>query len=115
MLEGPVVEIDIVGFTSRYGNEDEKRHIVRKLQELLVEPGRFILPHGDFLKKFKRHGTGDGYYIFLDSIRPLAALEFVWRLIKELDEYNLQYGQDLPLHLRIVIGQGRIESLDDQY
>jgi hypothetical protein len=111
--EGCVVELDIVGFT-KYKNADEQREVLRIFQRLLDKAGKFITPYGSFVNKYLRHGTGDGYYIILDDIPPVVALQFVWLLMEELDLYNEKFGSALPLHLRCVLGYGKIELVGDQ-
>ena len=111
----PIVEIDIVGFTSRYKNENEQREIVRALRKLIDQAGKYLLPHGQFSEKFKHQGTGDGYYIRLGGTPVLPALQFVRKLMGELDGYNEKYGENLPLQLRLVIGLGQVQDIEDQW
>ncbi|MEK6767157.1 MAG: hypothetical protein AABY49_13155, partial [Planctomycetota bacterium] len=112
--EACIVELDIVGFTSRYKNQDEQREILRILQKLLDTAGKLILPYGSFSEKFQRHGTGDGYYVILDTIPPIVVLEFVNILSNGIEEHNKNFGPDLPMQFRCVLGFGSVETVGDQ-
>lgn len=104
-----IVELDIVGFTSIYRNDDEKREVLHVFQDLLNEAGKIIVRYGDITKRYRFQDTGDGCYLILDDIPPIVSLAFVFTLKKELQVYNESIGKDLPLQLRCVLGYGRVE------
>ncbi len=81
---------------------------------MLDTAGKLILPYGSFSEKFQRHGTGDGYYVILDTIPPVVVLEFVNRLSNEIEEHNKNFGPGLPMQFRCVLGFGSVETVGDQ-
>ena len=107
------VLLDIVDFRTRYKNENEQREVLRMLPILVEQAGKYLLPHGNFRLTFPRQGTGDGYKIQLDTIPPLPVLGFVQLLRNHLDEYN-RLQPDLTIQVRVVIGYGRVEIVEDQ-
>lgn len=109
-----IVELDVVGFTSLYANSDEQREVIKSLRSILDKAGCYLFPYGSFSNKFLHHGTGDGYYIVLETIPPSASLNFVLKVKDELDSHNSKSGIDFPLQLRCVLSYGSMEIVEDQ-
>ncbi len=112
----PILLVDIVGFTSLYKDDVHRKIILKQLGESMDQAGKFISPIMPFSQLFERHGTGDGYYIFLKGISTDVALEYTQKLRHDLVEYNEGIkGGDLPLSLRLVLAYGNVELVGDQY
>jgi tetratricopeptide (TPR) repeat protein len=109
----PILNIDIEDFGIK--STPEQRSILQHLQKAVTVAARFFMPYGDVWKKWRRHGTGDGYYFLLDGLSPHIALKYALNLIEELDAYNKNAGRDLSLRLRMALVIGDVELIEDQY
>lgn len=107
----PILLIDVADFTSKYAGIERKRALLRYLQELLVESARFFMPYGDVWAKWRRHGTGDGYYFLFDAVPPQVALNYSLELAERLDGFNERH-EDLQLRLRQVLVIGDVTEIN---
>jgi hypothetical protein len=109
----PILCIDVQGFTTH--NTETQRTIVRRLQRMATESARFFMPYGDPWTKWKRQGTGDGYYFPFDALSPQVALQYALNLEAAVEAHNAQHGQDLMLRLYGALVLGDVELVGDQY
>ena len=109
----PILLVDIVEFTTRYESTEDRRAVMRYLQKILTDAARLFMPYGNVWEVLRRHGTGDGYCASLVSIPPQVACKYALDICDRLAQYNASRGV-LPLHLRMVLVYGDVESQDDQ-
>jgi hypothetical protein len=109
----PIFSVDVQGFTTH--NTATQRTIVRRLQNIATEAARFFMPFGDPWAKWRRHGTGDGYYFVFDGLSPQIALQYAINLDAGLVAHNAQHGQELTLRLYGALVIGDVELVQDQY
>ncbi len=110
----PILLIDVADFTSKYREVERQRALLRHLQQISTAGARFFMPYGDVWAKWRRHGTGDGYYFLFDAVPPQVALEYALRLGEELAAWNDEHP-DLPIRLRMALAVGDVEEVGDQY
>ncbi|MEW5734056.1 MAG: AAA family ATPase [Thermodesulfobacteriota bacterium] len=109
----PILSMDIEGFSLR--NTPEQRTILTRLQELCTDAAKFFMPFGNVWGKWRRHGTGDGYYFLFDALPPQVAYKYSLEIKEKLESYNRTHGPDLPIRLRMVLALGDVELVGDQY
>lgn len=109
----PIFYMDVQGFTTH--NTATQRTIIQRLQTIATAAARFFMPYGDPWAKWRRHGTGDGYYFVLDGLSPQVALQYAVQFDTQLARHNAQHGQDLALQLYGVLVLGDVELVGDQY
>lgn len=109
----PILNIDIQGFTTY--NEATQDTLMRRLQDILTDVAQPFLPAADPWALWRRHGTGDGYYIVFVGYTAPTALQYALQLEARLGTYNAQHGQDLPLRLYGALVLGDVRLIGDQY
>lgn len=109
----PILLIDVAGFTKIEGLP-AKRALLERLQEALTAAARFFMPYGRVWEKWRRHGTGDGYYFIFDALPPAVALQYAVGIDGELAAAAARDETDLPIRLRMVLVIGDAELVDDQ-
>ncbi|MBF0566452.1 MAG: ATP-binding protein, partial [Nitrospirae bacterium] len=106
-----VVLLDIVGYTMYKG--DRRRTVKRKLREFVVDTCKSLLPNGSTIKEtFKFQDTGDGYYIIMPTLKPIAALEYICRLSEKLKSHNASPPATLHIKLRSALSFGAVTEID---
>jgi hypothetical protein len=103
----------VQGFTTH--TTETQRTIVRRVQYMATAAARFFMPYGDPWTKWKRQGTGDGYYFPFDALSPQVALQYALNLDAAVSAHNVQHGQDLVLRLYGALVLGDVELVGDQY
>jgi len=110
----PILLLDLEGFSTLQGTP-EKRAVLEQLQRMLTQAARFFMPFGDPWKKWRRHGTGDGYYFLFDgNVGPQVALRYYQSIADQLTGYNDGVGKTFPIRIRAVLAHGNVELVDDQ-
>ena len=110
----PILYIDVEAFQPR--DLPTKRVLLARLQDIATTAARFFMPFGEVWKKWRRHGTGDGYYFLFDALPPHVAYLYARRFDQELARHNAAVtDQHLRIRLRMVLVQGDVEQVDDQY
>ena len=109
----PILLLDLASFTKLEGVE-KKRLAVQELQKVLTAAARFFMPFGDPWQKWKRHGTGDGYYFLFDALDAVVAAQYALAIRDELAAANRDRDGDITLRARIVLAHGDVELVDDQ-
>lgn len=109
----PILNIDVQGFTTH--NEATQDTLTRRLQEMLTTVAQRFLPATDPWALWRRHGTGDGYYIVFVGYPPQIALQYALQLDASLVDYNAVHGQDLPMRLYAALVLGDVKLIGDQY
>jgi hypothetical protein len=111
----PILLLDLEGFSTLNGVA-EKRAILQQLQQILSQAARFFMPFGDPWSKWRRHGTGDGYYFLFDGhLGPQVALRYYLSIAEQLASYNNGVGVTFPIRIRAILAHGDVELVDDQY
>ncbi|MBI4718190.1 MAG: hypothetical protein HY763_10325 [Planctomycetes bacterium] len=110
----PILLVDAVGF-SQLETVERKRALLASLQDILRAAAKFFMPYGDPWQKWRRHGTGDGYYFIFDgSLGPQVALKYALDIKTRCSEFNRESGRDIGLRLRQSLAFGDVELVDDQ-
>lgn len=71
------------------------------------------MPFGDVWSKWRRHGTGDGYYFLFDALPPQVALRYAVGITEAVGRFNRDHP-DLTIRLRQVLALGDVEWVEDQ-
>ncbi|MBF0429450.1 MAG: hypothetical protein HQL94_11055, partial [Magnetococcales bacterium] len=109
----PVLLIDIVGF-SNWNRQEELENVVKRLQSLLDRAFAKMIDFADPVKLMPRHGTGDGYYLFFNSLPSPAAMRVAIDFEPALKLDNANYP-DYPLRLRLALAFGEVRMVGDQW
>jgi len=109
----PILLLDIADFTKNVG-VPKKRLLLEELQKVLTTAAHFFMPFGDPWGKWKRHGTGDGYYFLFDALDAVVAAQYALGIRAGLIETNRTLAGDALLRVRIVLAHGDAELVDDQ-
>lgn len=109
----PILLLDLADFTKNAGIP-KKRLLLEELQEVLTEAARFFMPYGNPWEKWKRHGTGDGYYFLFDALDAVVAAKYALEIRDGMAAANERLGGDVTLRARIVLAHGDVEVVDDQ-
>jgi hypothetical protein len=112
-----ILLIDVANFSITPGGTPGKRARIQSLQEVLRAAARFFISKGDPWRKWKewpRHGTGDGYYYLFDAGGPQVALQYALSIQKELEHANQKNGPDWRTKVRMSLGYGDVELVEDQ-
>ncbi|MBF0434633.1 MAG: SUMF1/EgtB/PvdO family nonheme iron enzyme [Magnetococcales bacterium] len=107
----PVVLVDMEGFSPL--KPDEQSAVVARLQEALTQSIKLLIGFTN-PKAIIRHGTGDGYYLFLEHYPTPVAMRFALNLENILRDDNANHP-NYPLRLRVGLTLGRVGLQGDQY
>lgn len=107
----PIVLVDTKDFSTL--KPDEKSVMVDRLQKALTESIKPLIGYTN-PKAIIRHGTGDGYYLFLENYPTPVAMRFAWNLETFLQEDNARH-EGYPLRLRVGLTLGSVGIHGDQY
>lgn len=110
----PIVLVDMAGF-SALKTEDEQYAVLGRLRHALVSSIKPLVGHADPDKIIFRcsHGTGDGYYLFLENFSTPVAMRFGLNLEKFLKVDNASHAE-YPLRLRVGLTLGQVTLAKDQ-
>ncbi|MBF0370466.1 MAG: hypothetical protein HQL52_13515, partial [Magnetococcales bacterium] len=114
LKNAPILCIDVAGFT-KLGSIPKQRLLIERLQGIVTESARFFMAYGNVWKKWRRHGTGDGYYFMLDNLPPAVALKYADNVARGVEAHHREHGESLPIQLRMVLMFGDVELVEDQY
>jgi tetratricopeptide (TPR) repeat protein len=109
----PILLLDLADFTKNAGIP-KKRLVIEELQKVAAEAARFFMPYGNPWEKWKRHGTGDGYYFLFDALDAVVAAKYALEIRDGLAAANATLAGDAKLRARIVLAHGDVEMVDDQ-
>ncbi|MBF0144997.1 MAG: AAA family ATPase [Magnetococcales bacterium] len=109
----PVVLIDMAGFSKR--NREIQIDHLKRLQQGIRESIQPMIGFADPDQVIRRHGTGDGYYLFLKGYPIPAAMRFVWNLEQFLHADKIRHPGEEPLRLRVGLTLGDVGLVGDQY
>ncbi|MBF0108653.1 MAG: SUMF1/EgtB/PvdO family nonheme iron enzyme [Magnetococcales bacterium] len=109
----PIVLIDMAGFSTR--NRDTKTDHLKRLQQGIRESIQPMIGFADPEQVIRRHGTGDGYYLFLNGYPIPVALRFALNLETFLYADKKQHSREEPLRLRLGLTLGEVGLVGDQY
>ncbi len=113
---GPLLVINIVGFSSIYKTEFERMHVIKVLQSLIDFTGEMISPYTPFSRFFKQTNSINGYYLFLENQPIDTAFVFVKALCSNLYQYNTHHnGVNTPLRLCLILAWQRTDLDINQY
>ncbi|MBF0629874.1 MAG: SUMF1/EgtB/PvdO family nonheme iron enzyme [Magnetococcales bacterium] len=109
----PIVLIDMAGFSQQ--NRDTKIDHLKRLQQGIRESIQPMIGFADPDQVIRRHGTGDGYYLFLKGYPIPVAMRFAWNLEQFLHEDKIRHPGEEPLRLRVGLTLGDVGLVGDQY
>ncbi|MBF0631074.1 MAG: SUMF1/EgtB/PvdO family nonheme iron enzyme [Magnetococcales bacterium] len=109
----PLILIDMAGFSIL--NEDTQIALVKRLQQGIRESIQPMIGGADPDKIIGRHGTGDGYFLFLEGYSIPVAMRFAWNLEQFLHVDKKRHPGEEPLRLRIGMTWGKVSLIGDQY
>jgi hypothetical protein len=109
----PILLLDLADF-SKVQCLPKKRLVLERLQAVLEDAARFFMPFGSPWERWRRHGTGDGYYFLFEALGPVVAARYALYIRDGLAKANRVLAGDACLRARLVLALGDVELVGDQ-
>ncbi|MBF0131185.1 MAG: hypothetical protein HQL75_01185 [Magnetococcales bacterium] len=108
----PIILVDMAGF-SDLKTDDERAAILVRLYGALVASIKPLVGFANPGGIIRRHGVGDGYYLFLENFPTPVAMRIGFNLEEFLKTDNTNHS-GYPLRLRVGLTLGQVGLAEDQ-